>query len=60
MRELGAALAAHYQFLNKPRSLEKAHDGMRGSYLGPAYGNDATAKTLEKIGAKFSHICSMI
>ena len=52
---LGAALSAHYQFLNKPRSLENGHDSMKGGYLGPAYGNDATAKKiLEKLGAKFS------
>ena len=51
---LGAALATHYQFLDAPRTVNGNNDDMKGSYLGPAYGNNTTAKTLENLGAKFS------
>ncbi len=37
---LGAALAAHYQFHNQPRTAGECHDSMHGAYLGPEFPQD--------------------
>jgi len=49
---VGAALSAWYQLHNKPRQIT-VPDGMQGSYLGPAFSNKSTCKTLDKLGAEY-------
>ena len=51
---LGAALGAYHIMLNQPRRPASGLDGMRGSYLGPQYGQDDIAKRLTAIGAVFT------
>ncbi len=51
---LGAALAAHYQHLGNPRTLDGARDQMSGSYLGPSYEQSDIEARLTKAGAKFT------
>ena len=48
---LGAALAYWYHQLKKPRSCFK--DEMKGSYLGPKFGNLAVEKELKLLKAKY-------
>jgi carbamoyltransferase len=47
---LGAALSVWYQYLDKPRQLPavsgKHKDGMKGSYLGPSYGEEEITRFL--------------
>jgi carbamoyltransferase len=51
---LGAALAAYHEFLDRPRVREEgALDGMRGSYLGPAYAQEEIEARLRSVGARF-------
>ncbi len=51
---LGAALAAWHQFAGRPRTKLNGHmDQMQGSYLGPAYDNDAIRKRLDAVGARY-------
>jgi carbamoyltransferase len=50
---LGAALAAYHEFLDQPRQIGNALDGMQGAYLGPAFGNAEIAERLRKAGAVF-------
>ncbi|MDP9347593.1 MAG: carbamoyltransferase [Gemmatimonadota bacterium] len=51
---LGAALAAYYEFLEEPRVVEAgALDAMRGSYLGPAFGQEEIEERLRSAGARF-------
>src|SRR6201981_1676405 len=50
---LGAALAAYHEFLDQPRKLGNALDGMQGAYLGPAFSNAEIANRLRKAGAVF-------
>ncbi|MBN1155674.1 carbamoyltransferase [candidate division KSB1 bacterium] len=45
---LGAALFTWYQFLDKQRSVQAAHDAQRGSYLGPYYDDSAIETFLEQ------------
>ena len=51
---LGAALAAYYLFQEQPRTLDGALDAMRGSYLGPEYGQSDIEARLTEAGAKFT------
>ncbi|HUT24594.1 MAG TPA: carbamoyltransferase [Sumerlaeia bacterium] len=53
----GAALAAWHHVYGKPRTPPRP-DGQRGSYLGPAFDDDAARETLESVGAKFRHFPS--
>ncbi|HEV2704382.1 MAG TPA: carbamoyltransferase [Pyrinomonadaceae bacterium] len=57
---LGAALSVWYQYLGHERRVEEVcgghADGMRGSYLGPAYTNEEMLAFLETTGAKYSLI----
>ncbi|HEX7928181.1 MAG TPA: carbamoyltransferase [bacterium] len=46
---IGAALTTWYQYLKNPRS-GTGKDGMRGSYLGPAFTNDEIAAFLKQHG----------
>ncbi len=49
---LGAALAAYYWHLDKPRKIDQG-DSMKGSYLGPSFENDEIQKRLTSAKAKF-------
>jgi len=44
---LGAALVTWYQYLENPRTAESKEDDMHGSYLGPAYEDDAIRHYLD-------------
>jgi carbamoyltransferase len=50
---LGAALAAYYGFHNNPRHANGACDSMRGSYLGPEFGQEDIEQRLTQAGARF-------
>jgi carbamoyltransferase len=54
---LGAALSVWYQYLGEARDMRKVlqghSDGMRGSYLGPAFRNEEVLDFLETTGAKY-------
>jgi carbamoyltransferase len=49
---LGAALAAWYMFQGNPRAASPG-DAMRGSYLGPAFGQSEIEERLRRAGARF-------
>lgn len=51
---LGAALGAYHIMLNQPRRPASGLDGMKGSYLGPQYGEDDIAGRLTDCGAVFT------
>lgn len=44
---LGAALLAWHRYLGKPRQSGKGHDLQKGSYLGPAFSDDAIQSYLD-------------
>jgi len=48
---LGAALAAYYQYEDRPRIA--GSDGMRGAYLGPAFDQGEIEARLQAVGARF-------
>jgi len=48
---LGVALAVHHKVLGAPRRAPSEGDGMRGSYLGPEYDDDAIEAELGRCGA---------
>ncbi|MGI9489819.1 MAG: carbamoyltransferase family protein [Geminicoccaceae bacterium] len=50
---LGAALAGYHGFARKPRKLNGAMDGMKGSYLGPVYDQGEIEAGLTKAGAVY-------
>ncbi len=50
---LGAAMAAYYGFKGQPRQLNGAIDGMRGSYLGPAFDQSEIETALKSAGAVY-------
>ena len=52
---LGGALAVWHKELNNPRVVNP-NDAMQGSYLGPAYKQDAIEKELSACGAKFDAV----
>jgi carbamoyltransferase len=54
---LGAALAAHYQFHNQPRSVDACTDSMHGAYLGPEFAQDEVEQRLRAAGARFQTLC---
>jgi carbamoyltransferase len=49
---IGAALAVWHEYLGKPRA-PNGHDGMQGSYLGPAFDAAVIADELTRLGADF-------
>lgn len=53
---LGAALAVHHMFLKQQRTVYPAIDGMKGSYLGPEYGQSEIERRLRDVGAQFSSL----
>ena len=50
---LGAAFAAYYLMMKKPRNIDFNKDSMKGSYLGPKYENKEIETRLSKLGANF-------
>ncbi|HTC90541.1 MAG TPA: carbamoyltransferase [Bryobacteraceae bacterium] len=54
---LGAALAAHYQFHNQPRSVDPYSDAMHGAYLGPEFSQEDIEQRLRAVGARFQTLC---
>jgi len=50
---IGAALTAHYLYLDQPRVVETS-DSMKGSYLGPEYSQLEIESRLKNIGAVYS------
>ncbi len=50
---LGAAFAAYYLMMKKPRKINFNKDSMKGSYLGPKYENKEIETRLSKLGANF-------
>ena len=50
---LGAALCAYHGFQKQPRRLNGAMDGMKGAYLGPAFGQKAIEEELDQAGAVY-------
>ncbi len=50
---IGAALGAYHIMLNKPRKVANGVDAMRGSYLGPEYGEQEIIERLTRCGAVF-------
>jgi carbamoyltransferase len=53
---LGAALAAYYVHKGQPRSVSGNGDAMKGSYLGPGFGQDDIDARLTQAGAKFETV----
>jgi carbamoyltransferase len=53
---VGAALAAYHQHFSRPRRVNGALDGMRGSYLGPEFSQDEVETRLAAVGANFTVI----
>jgi carbamoyltransferase len=53
---LGAALFAWHQILDKERKADEVNDSQRGSYLGPAYGNDEVRAYLEAQKIPFTEL----
>jgi carbamoyltransferase len=52
---LGAALAVCHEYYGHPRRPSE-QDGMRGTYLGPEYGNDEIRKCLDTLGARYQEL----
>ena len=50
---IGAALSAHHEYLEKPRSVVQG-DAMQGSYLGPSYDENEIKQYLDSVGASYS------
>jgi len=53
---LGAALAAWHGYKEQPRIRSGQQDGMRGSYLGPAFDDDQIRAFLDKQEAPYEHL----
>jgi carbamoyltransferase len=51
---VGAALAAYHLYKGKPRNRDGCVDGMKGSYLGPAFSQPEIERRLQAAGAKFT------
>lgn len=52
---VGAALAAYYEFADKPRLVQKC-DAMQGSYLGPQFSQTDVERRLSEAGARFQTV----
>ena len=53
---VGAALAAHHQFLKQPRKTRGKGDAMKGAYLGPAFSNEQIEQFLKGIDAPYCRL----
>ena len=51
---LGAALCAHHLYRGQPRAPNGGLDAMRGSYLGPAFAQEAIEARLDGAGARWT------
>jgi carbamoyltransferase len=51
---LGAALSTYHQYLARGRLLNNELDGMRGSYLGPAFDQADIEQRLVQVGGRFA------
>jgi carbamoyltransferase len=51
---IGAALSCWYQHENKPRNVHGGQDGMKGSFLGPAFSNATIEEELIKLKAVYT------
>ncbi len=51
---VGAALCAYHLHAGQARRATNGHDGMRGAYLGPQFGQPEIEQRLQAAGAKFS------
>ena len=51
---LGAALAAYHQHEGGARVISNTRDGMKGSYLGPAFAQEEIEQRLSAAGARFA------
>jgi carbamoyltransferase len=51
---LGAALAAYHLYRQQPRIVQRAPDGMQGSYLGPQFAQSEIEYRLREAGAHFT------
>ncbi len=51
---LGAALAGHHLYGGAERAPRHGRDGMKGSYLGPAYAQPDIEARLSRVGARFT------
>ena len=49
----GAALAGYYLFKGQARTVNGAHDSMRGAFLGPSFSQEEIEKRLRAEGARF-------
>jgi carbamoyltransferase len=54
---LGAALLGYHVFEEQPRKVTAGKDSMRGSYLGPSFGQNEIERLLTEAGARFE-VCS--
>ena len=54
---VGVALTIHHRVLGNPRTPHPG-DGMRGSYLGPAFSDDEVARILDAAGAVYERMPS--
>jgi len=53
---LGAALAAYHLELHRARQMSNEIDGMSGSYMGPAFGDNEVRRRLTAAGARFEQL----
>jgi carbamoyltransferase len=53
---VGAAYAAWHLIEERPRQVHVGADGMRGGYLGPAFGNDEIERFLRAIAAPYERL----
>ena len=51
---VGAALCAHHLYKGQPRRPNAGLDGMKGAYLGPAFGQQEIEERLRAAGGRFS------
>ncbi|MEX0958202.1 MAG: carbamoyltransferase [Burkholderiales bacterium] len=51
---LGAALAAYHLYREQPRIVQRAPDGMQGSFLGPQFAQSEIEHRLREAGAHFT------
>ncbi len=53
---LGAALFAWYRYLGNERRVSEGRDFQKGSYLGPAFGNEEIERYLQEIKADYERL----
>ena len=53
---LGCALAAWYQYAEKPRRVNGRSDQMQGAYLGPRFSENEVMTELDQVGAVYERL----